>query len=102
MPKKEVKQPVIADFFRPEELKPLTGEHLEGQVLVLRPNVLNDASRCRENMLWEAHGGFGCNPDAIGQAVISTCLSDGERTRWNRAHFGAIYVGKLPEKAANK
>jgi len=88
------------DYFEPSEIKPLLGEFLEDQVLILRPAKLDVLYRDRENMLWEAHGGFGCDPGAMGQAVIATCLADGETIRWNRSDFAGIYTGPRPQAKA--
>ncbi|NLV51609.1 MAG: DUF3849 domain-containing protein [Clostridiales bacterium] len=75
----------------------------EGKVLVLSPNILKERAWSGENQLWLATGGFGCNPDSSGRAVFATCLSDGEKTRWNRSDFvGILKDEHLPEWAREK
>lgn len=50
-----------------------------------------------------AHDGFGCRPHAIGRSVRSTCLGDGEMTRWNRHEFiGVLDEKYLPDWAREK
>lgn len=101
MGRKQVDCVEVSDFFSPEEIKPLCGR-LEDKVLILRPRKLDRRYQNRENMLWEAHGGFGCNPELMGRAIVATCLADGETVRWNREDFAGIYAGapiaKAPEK----
>lgn len=56
-------------------------------MLVMSPFTLKESYWAPENQLWLATGGFGCSPTAVGRAVYATCLSDGEKTRWNREDF---------------
>lgn len=50
-----------------------------------------------------AHDGFGCSPHAIGRSIRSTCLGDGEQTRWNRTDFiGVLREEFLPDWAKEK
>lgn len=72
----------------------MTGQELEGKVLVMSPYTLKESYWAPENQLWLAGGGFGCSPTAAGRAVYATCLGDGEHTRWNREDF----IGILDEK----
>ena len=37
-----------------------------------------------------AEGGFGCDPKSSGRAIFAVCLSDGEKTRWNREDFTGV------------
>ncbi|MCL2532327.1 MAG: hypothetical protein FWE40_09305 [Oscillospiraceae bacterium] len=69
-------------------------EDLTGHVLVLDPNVLKEEFRASEHQLFLAEHGFGCNPRAIGRAVIGTFLLDGEQTRFARDDF----IGVLKEE----
>ena len=48
-------------------------------------------------------GGFGSHAGASGRGVFATCLSDGEKTRWNRENFvGVIADSQLPDWAREK
>lgn len=78
----------------------LNGQQLEGKVLVMSPYTLKESYWAPENQLWLATGGFGCSPNAAGRAVYAACLSDGERTRWNREDFiGILREEHLPDWA---
>ena len=72
----------------------MTGQELEGKVLVMSPYTLKESYWAPENQLWLASGGFGCSPTAAGRAVYATCLGDGEHARWNREDF----IGILEEQ----
>ena len=75
----------------------LTGQDLEGKVLVMSPMTLKESYWAPENQLWLAIGGFGCAPNAAGRAVYATCLGDRERARWNRSDFiGILREEHLP------
>ena len=78
----------------------LTGQALEGKVLVMSPYTLKESYWSQENQLWLATGGFGCSPTAAGRAVYATCLGDGEHVRWDRSDFiGIIKDEHLPDWA---
>ena len=78
----------------------MTGQALEGTVLVMSPFTLKESYWAPENQLWLATGGFGCNPTASGRAVYATCLGDGEQARWNRSDFiGILREEHLPDWA---
>lgn len=75
----------------------------EGRVLVLSSSALKERYWSQENQLWLATGGFGCNPNSSGRAVYATCLSDGEKTRWNRQDFiGILKEAHMPGWANEK
>lgn len=79
----------------------ITGQDLEGKVLVMSPMTLKESYWSQENQLWLATGGFGCSPTAAGRAVYATCLGDGEQTRWDRGDFiGVLKDELLPDWAA--
>lgn len=78
----------------------LSGQDLEGKVLVMSPMTLKESYWSQENQLWLATGGFGCSPTAAGRAVYATCLGDGEQARWDRSDFiGILKEEHLPEWA---
>lgn len=65
-----------------------------GKVLVMDTKTLSEKYWSKENQLWLAESGFGCDPKSSGRAIYATCLGDGEKARWNREDF----VGVLDEK----
>lgn len=78
-------------------------ENVEGKVLVMDPSTLKESCWRQEDQLWLAEGGFGCDPKSSGRAIYAVCLSDGEKTRWNREDFlGVLDEQHLPEWAAQK
>jgi len=78
-------------------------QDFEGKVLVLSPDTLKESCWRQEDQLWLATGGFGCRPNSSGRAVFATCLSDGEKTRWNRSQFvGVLRDDAMPEWAREK
>ena len=81
----------------------MTGQALEGTVLVMSPFTLKESYWAPENQLWLATGGFGCNPTVSGRAVYATCLGDGEQARWNRSDYiGIIREENLPDWARER
>lgn len=78
-------------------------KNVEGKVLVMDPSTLKESCWRQEDQLWLAESGFGCDPKSSGRAIYAVCLSDGERTRWNREDFlGVLDKQYLPEWAAQK
>ena len=76
---------------------------VEGKVLVMSPDTLQEEFWTPENQLWLANGGFGCDPRASGRAIHSTCLGDGETVYWNREDFiGVLDETHLPDWAKEK
>jgi hypothetical protein len=75
----------------------------EGKVLVLSPDALRESHWNPREQLWLGQSGFGCSPNARGQAVYAVCLGDGEEFRWNRYDFsGVLDEQYLPDWAAEK
>ena len=90
----------------------MTGQELEGKVLVMSPFTLKESYWAPENQLWLATGGFGCAPNAAGRAVyvtgsepggtgaISSAFSrknicpTGQEKAWNRS--GGKILPNLP------
>ena len=73
------------------------------KVLILRPDALKEECWSLQNQLWYAETGFGCSPNAMGQAVFAVCLGDGEKARWSRSDFiGVLDEKYLPDWAAEK
>ena len=93
MPKQKNQTPVpkLTDYFKPEEIGRLDGDYT-GRTLLLNPAVVKAEFRSRENLIWKAHGGFGCDPSKIGRAVFAQFLADKESARWDRHDFLAEYI----------
>lgn len=90
-------------FDREHCLPDTSKQDFEGKVVVLSPNVLSENHLTPQDQLWLCTGGFGSHADSNGRAVFATCLSDGEKTRWNRGDFiGVLADSHLPEWAAEK
>ncbi len=88
------------DMFGPEHCESKDGLDLTGRVLVIAPDVLKEDYWSPRYQLYYAHGGFGCRPNAIGRAVLCTCLEDGEIERFTRPDFiGPIKDEFLPDWA---
>jgi hypothetical protein len=79
-------------------------QDFKDRLLILRADVLNEASRTPENQLFLANiGGFGCTPNARGRAVMGHFLIDGERANFDRADFvGIVDEQDLPDWAQKK
>jgi hypothetical protein len=78
-------------------------QDFNGKVLVLSPDVLKESHWTLEDQLWLCTGGFGSHPNARGRAVFSTCLADGEQTRWDRQNFlGVLKDESMPDWAREK
>ena len=75
----------------------------EDKVVIVSHKNLKEEYWTPENQLWLATGGFGCDPTKIGRAVYSTCLADGEKSRWDRGQVvGVIKDEFLPDWAREK
>lgn len=75
----------------------------EGKVLVLSSDCLKESCWRQQDQLWLATGGFDCSPTGSGRAVYAICLSDEEKTRWNRHDFiGVLKETHLPGWANEK
>ena len=70
----------------------------EGEILVIKPEWLNESAQSIQNSLWKAKGGFGCRYTARGRAVLAECLADGETIYFSREEFyGIVKTGVLHE-----
>jgi len=72
-----------------------SGAHLENQLVVIKPESMVASSRTADEQLLLATGGFGCNPEARGQAVYCKNLFTGKTMRWERQDVAGII---LPER----
>jgi hypothetical protein len=78
------------------ECDPISGQNLEGKILVLRDSELYGEYKKPQFQLWKATSGFGCNPHSNGTCIYSTCCADGTSTRFERYDF----IGILKQKFA--
>lgn len=81
----------------------ITGENLEGRILVLNPNALKDEYKTPKDQLFLATGGFGCEPGKIGTKVYGKFMSDGEETSFRRNEFiGILKDENIPDWVKSK
>lgn len=79
------------------------GKNLDGQVVVIKPEVMVPEARTADQQLGIATGGFGCSPTGRGQSVLVQNLYTGESSRWTRGDIaGVIRPDRLPEWASAK
>ena len=77
--------------------------HYENKLIVIKPESMTPAARTADHQLVLATGGFGCNPEARGQAVFCKNLFTGKETRWERYDVaGIIRPDRMPEWAKDK
>lgn len=73
------------------------------KLLVIEPSCLKDEYKNPDFQLFYAVGGFGCNPESLGQTVNGYFLKDGEFTGFRRTDFlGVIKDDFIPEWANEK
>lgn len=85
----------ISEFFKPEEIGDKTGVNLADKLVVMNPNNYKPEYQQRKFLVWYCYGGgFGCNPNAMGQAIIARCVGDGEEARINRCDVMGVFLGK--------
>jgi hypothetical protein len=83
-----------------KDCNPIKNVNLEGQVVVIDPEVL--AAECRniDYQLALCTGGFGANPNSRGQAVFCTNLITGQSSQWSRSDIvGIMPIAQLPDWA---
>ncbi len=85
------------------QVNPTGNLDFEGKVMVLKPTVLADEYKTRDDQLFFAIGGFGCRPNARGQKVMGQFLNDGEKVNFYRLDFlGEAKKELLPTWATEK
>lgn len=92
----------VTDFFKPSEYTSISGVDFTDKVLILNPTEMLPQFRTRANLLWRAHGGFGCSPTAAGRAVMAECVGDGEEARWDRHQFVGVFTGDVAAEGGAK
>ena len=74
--------------------------HYENQLVVIKPERLVASARTADEQLHLATGGFGCNPDARGQAVFCKNIFSGKPVCWERFDVvGIVQSERIPEWA---
>jgi hypothetical protein len=92
---KKPPEPKAKDFFKPEEIGQLP-DNYNGHWLIVRPTWPKQEFRKRRFLVWQAQGGFGCDPTKIGRAVFAECAGDGEHgVRFDRGDFVGEFIGDL-------
>ncbi|WP_313523824.1 DUF3849 domain-containing protein [Anaerotignum sp.] len=77
--------------------------NFEGKIMVLKPEILSEQHKTREEQLFYAYGGFGCSPDKNDRKVMGEFLVDGEKTNFYRQDFlGEARTDLLPDWAKEK
>lgn len=71
------------EMFTVENCNKREGDY-NNKIVLLSPKTLNAESQRPELQIFLATGGFGCNPESLGNAVYGEFLHDGERCRWER------------------
>ena len=72
----------------------------ENQLVVIKPESIVASARTADEQLYLATHGFGCDPNARGQAVYCENLYSGKTERWNRSGIaGIILPERIPEWA---
>jgi hypothetical protein len=61
--------------------------NLKGRIVLANPK---DFGNNKDNCLFRATDGFGCNPELIGRAVFVERLSDGQKGRIDRSDVIAV------------
>lgn len=65
-------------------------DNLNGQVIIIKPEILREEYRTAAHQLHLCTGGFGTYPNARGSAVFCTNLYDGSKSRFERSDVLAI------------
>lgn len=85
------------------QVNPPQGMDFEGKIMVLRPEMLNEQHKARDEQLFYCIGGFGCSPDKTGRKIMGEFLTDGEHTNFYRQDFlGEAKADLLPAWAKEK
>lgn len=77
-----------------------TDTSYENQLVVIKPEKMIASARTADEQLFLVTGGFGCDPNARGQAVYCKNLFTGKTVRWDRPDVaGIIQSDRIPEWA---
>jgi len=71
--------------YTPDECIPGSeSENYEGQLIVIRADILQRDKRTVDYQLCRATGGNGCNPNSRGQSIYAVNIYDGREMRYDR------------------
>ena len=77
--------------------------HYMNQLVVIKPENMIASSRTADEQLLWATNGFGCAPDARGQAVYCKNLFTEKTARWERSDIAGILLpDRIPEWARQR
>ncbi|WP_409967765.1 DUF3849 domain-containing protein [Bengtsoniella intestinalis] len=97
------KEYLALNLWDKEQVHLADGLDFEKKVLVLKPSVLNEQHKTRDEQLFYAVGGFGCMPNKTGRKVMGEFLLDGENAHFYREDFmGEAKAELLPAWAKEK
>lgn len=75
----------------------------EGELIVVRAEILQRDKRTADYQLHRATGGNGCNPHSHGQSVYSVNIYDGREMRYDRTDvLGIIKPERVPDWAKER
>lgn len=74
----------------PDRFKSIEGQHLGGQVVLIKKEILQPQYRRADYLMGYVIGGFGAYPEARGQAVFIKNLYDGKETVYERSDIAGI------------
>ena len=78
-------------------------ENYEGQLIVIRADILQRDRRTADYQLCRATGGNGCNPNSHGQSVYAVNIYDGRDMRYDRSDvLGIIKPEHIPDWAKER
>jgi hypothetical protein len=79
------------------------GDNIEGKLVVIRPEIMQDDKRTADYQYFVAEYGNGCRAEALGLGVFGQNLYTGKRGRWERSDIlGIADPEKLPEWAKDR
>lgn len=75
------------DLWDKTQVNDTKGLDFTDKIMILKPNTLKDEYKTRDDQLFLAKSGFGCDPKSLGTKVFGIFLKDGEQTSFNRQDF---------------
>lgn len=67
------------------------------QIVVVKPEFFKEEFRLAKFQLFDARGGFGCDPVAMGRAVYGKFVIDGEAARLDRGDIIGVVKPEIYE-----
>jgi len=79
------------------------GDNIEGKLVVIRPEIMQDDKRTADYQYFVAEHGNGCRAEALGLGVFGQNLYTGKSGRWERPDIlGIADSEKLPDWAKDR